>query len=655
MPLTQETSAAGLWSPRPAEIPPYSNGLPGRLDPPVLVPPPEPPVELLPPHASLPSYRPPLLFEVAWEVCNQIGGIYQVLRSKVPAMGKAWGDRYCLVGPDNGDTAQVEFEEQAPDAAMRAVLARLEAEGIPARYGRWLVTGRPKVILIDPRLPRDRIDALKYALWADHRLASPWHDPLADGVVAFAHGVRELFRALAEFYPSRPIVGHFHEWMGGLAIPQIRRLDLPVGLVFTTHATLLGRYLAPNRDQLYAELPGIDPAAEADRFRIREPHEMERACAHGAHVFTTVSSVTAEECRYLLGRQPDLILPNGLNIQRFDAKHWLQSMHAEGKEQINRFVRSHFFPHYSFDLDRTLYFFTAGRYEPHNKGFDLCLEAMARLNAEIKAAGMPITVVFFVVTQRPGVSISSACLRSRGVASELYDTCAAITRQVGARFFDHVTTGHMPQMSDLVDEYWMMRLRRTLHAWRRPGLPPVTTHDIEGAEHDPILAQIRGLWLDNSPEQPVKVIYHPEFISPANPLWKMDYEQFVRGCHLGVFPSAYEPWGYTPLECIAHGIPAVSSDLAGFGRWVQGHFADHDRWGAYVLQRRGRAFHESAADLTELLLGYCRLDRRARIAQRNAANDHAEHFDWGQLSAAYGQAHQRAMAAVIPAAELALA
>ena len=608
------------------------------------------PVEPTPPHATLSRYRPPLLFEVAWEACNQIGGIYQVLRSKVPAMNSRWGDRYFLVGPENDHTAAVEFEPQTPGPLIAGALRMLEAEGIHARYGRWLISGRPRIILLDPRLPPGRLGLEKYFLWADHGLEIP-DDPLIDAVAGFAHGVYRLLDALATQHPSQPIIAHCHEWMGGLAIPKLRRAGVPVATVFTTHATILGRYVAPHRDRFYDDLPHLDPAAEAERYQVAPIHAVERACAHGAHVFTTVSEVTGEECRHLLGRAPDVILPNGLNIERYDVKHRFQTHHVEAKAGIHRFVRSHFFPYYPFDLDKTLYFFTAGRFEPRNKGFNLCLEAMARLNAEIKAAGLDVTVVFFVITQRGGAHINGQCLRSRGIIRELQDTCDAITRQVGERLFDHVTAGKSPQLDDLVDEYWRLRLKRTLHAWRRTGRPPVCTHDLDDAGGDPVLSHIRGLWLDNAPDQAVKVVYHPEFLTVANPIWKLDYDEFVRGCHLGVFPSAYEPWGYTPLECLAHGVPAITSDLAGFGRFVQTHCADHDDWGAYVVRRLGRSFDESAAELAARLLAFCRLDRRGRVALRNAANDNADAFDWPRLIEAYDEAHMRARVALTVAVD----
>jgi glycogen(starch) synthase len=152
------------------------------------------------------------------------------------------------------------------------------------------------------------------------------------------------------------------------------------------------------------------------------------------------------------------------------------------------------------------------------------------------------------------------------------------------------------------------------------------------------------LGLLNREEDPVKVVYHPDFISPHNRLWGIEYDQFVRGCHLGIFPSVYEPWGYTPLECAAMGVPAVTSDLAGFGKYVRENYQDSDKFGMLVLRRRGRGYHDSAADLTRYLLDFCRLERRDRIALRNEVDRKSWDFDWARLGKAYHTAHDLALA-----------
>jgi glycogen(starch) synthase len=595
----------------------------------------------------------PMLFEVAWEVCNQVGGIYQVLRSKAPLMVQRWADRYCLIGPYEAKAAAVEFEEVKPPAWIAKVIATLKEQGLTVRYGRWMVPGRPRVMLIEHWQGHERLNEAKYRYWDHHRIELPSQDGLIDPVVTFADATTRLLQALAEHRTAyakqnwsnaaAPIVAHFHEWMGGLAIPEVRRRNLPVSIVFTTHATILGRYIASSRDNFYDILQYLDDGAEAKRFNITAQHAIERACAHGSHVFTTVSSITAEECACLLGRPIDVVLPNGLTIGLYNAGHDQQRLHGEYKEQLHRFTMGHFFPSYSFDLDRTLYFFSSGRYEPRNKGFDLCLESMARLNAELKSANLGKTVVFFLVSRRPTRSINPLAMEKRGVLNELSEVCQKITEGVGQRLFARAAAGGRLHLDDLIDEYWMLRYRRAQTALKQHCLPMAVTHILEDDQHDPVLNQIRHLGLINHEHDPVKVVYSPDFITPTNRLWGIEYDQFVRGCHLGLFPSAYEPWGYTPLECAAMGVPSVSSDLAGFGRYVLETDPGSESHGLAVLKRRGRSFQDAAHDLTQHMLRFCRQERRDRIALRNEVDRRSWEFDWSRLGRAYHAAHDLAL------------
>ena len=215
---------------------------------------------------------------------------------------------------------------------------------------------------------------------------------------------------------------------------------------------------------------------------------------------------------------------------------------------------------------------------------------------------------------------------------------------MGERLFRSSAAGARPRLDDLVDEYWRLRHRRLRHAFSSDAPPLLCTHVLDHPERDPVLAHLSHLGLRNGHDDPVKVVYHPEFISPVNPLWGMDYEQFVRGCHLGIFPSSYEPWGYTPLESLAMGVPAITSDLAGFGRYVAEAFPDHDEWALQVLPRRGHGFHDAAAELAERVLAFCQLDDTARVALGNEAQIHSHAFDWRHLSHAYHEAHELALA-----------
>lgn len=590
------------------------------------------------------------LVEIAWEVCNQVGGIYTVIRSKVPSIVDKWNDSYLLLGPYFHGKASGEFEPVSkiqPDDLVGKVVMKMRDQGFEVHYGHWLVSGRPKVVLFNPFNAFPRLGEIKYLLWADHNISTPDGDDLLNQVLAFGYLAKTFLQQLVEeraFY-QRMIV-HCHEWMAGTIIPDIRKNNLPITTVFTTHATLLGRYLAMNDYEFYEHLDFYNSEEEANHFNIEPSVRIERASAHGAHVLSTVSDVTARECASLLGRKPDIILPNGLNIERFTALHEFQNLHLQYKEMIHEFVMGHFFQSYSFDLDKTLYFFTSGRYEYKNKGYDLTLEALARLNWKMREAGMDTTVVMFFITKQPYSTINPNVLQSRAVMEEIRETCEAIEKQIGNRLFCSAaesSDGKLPNLNDFVDEYWKLRLRRTLLSWKSSELPIVVTHNLYHDDKDEILNFLRAANLVNNAHDRVKMVYHPDFISPTNPLFGMEYGQFVRGCHLGIFPSYYEPWGYTPLECMASGVPAVTSDLSGFGDYVMKYIDNPEAKGIYVVNRSHKSFYDSAEQLANMLFSFVQLNRRDRISQRNQVETSSEHFDWQNLTRYYDKAYQMAL------------
>ena len=585
-----------------------------------------------------------VLCEVAWEVCQQLGGINTVVRSKAPAMVEKWGRHYCLIGPYNAQSSPAEFEETPPAGPFGRTVKAMREAGYNVYFGRWLVNGHPNVVLLDLSCAMPRLAEIKYAIWEKEGVDFRFSNALLDQVLAFGYLVEMFFRLLcAEPQAGRPVVAQFHEWMASTCIPALRRSKLPVATVFTTHATLLGRYLAMSESNYYDRIPHTDWREAARRFNIEAEVTLERAAAQQAHVLTTVSEVTGYECEHLLGRPPDVLLPNGLSIERFVVLHEFHNLHRMYKERIHEFVMGHFFPSYTFNLDRTLYFVTSGRYEYTNKGFDLTIEAMARLNQRLKEAGTDRTIVFFLITRAACNSINPDVLRTRALMDEIRRDCEAIQKQVGERFFSAVTRGEWPHLEALMDDYWRLRLRRDLQAWKSTGLPSVVTHKLTHEADDAILNHIRRCQLSNRPEDPVKVVYHPDFIAPSQPLFLMDYDQMVRGCHLGLFPSLYEPWGYAPLECVILGIPTITSDLSGFGTYVMRHIPDHEERGITVLRRRHVPFGQAVDALADTAFRFALQERRERIAQRNRVEAISEQFDWTNLGAHYHEAHELAL------------
>lgn len=586
-----------------------------------------------------------LLIEVAWEVCNQVGGIYTVIRSKAPAMIQNHGTNFCLIGPYLNKNIQAELEplDDAADVFGQAA-AVLKKKGYDVIYAEWLVTGKPRVVLLNPNVIEAKLlNVVKYLLWKNHAISFPADVALINQVVAFAYLTKLFLDELVKLTTDKKIIAHFHEWMAGLPILDIKKERMPVKTVFTTHATQLGRHLAINSPLFYAHLPFFDRQEEAKRFGVETEEAIEYACAQKSDVFTTVSDVTARECKHLLKRTPEAILPNGLNIQRFEVSHEFQNLHSIYKDQIHRFVMGHFFQSYSFNLDKTIYLFTSGRYEFKNKGFDLTLEALTHLNEQLKRDQVDVTVVMFFVTKRDYKFIKPEVLQSRAMMEEIRQTCEAIEGQISKRLFYASTTSQdsrLPELNDFVDEYWKLRYRRTVQSWKSHKLPPIITHELPDEENDEIISFLTRRNLLNKAEDKVKVVYHPDFINSTSPLFGMDYNQFVRGCHLGVFPSYYEPWGYTPLECMANGVPSVTSDLSGFGDYLLKKFPDHEKHGMYVVERGKRTYDWSAKQLAGFLYQFLTQDRKDRITQRNDVESYSSSFDWANLISHYEEAYQ---------------
>lgn len=584
-----------------------------------------------------------LLLEIAWEVCNQVGGIYTVIRSKVPAMVEKWDDNYVLLGPYFPQKAAAEYEPitDPDETEIGQTVRKMRQMGYDVEYGYWLVTGRPRVVMFNVQSLAGQIDALKAGLWERHQIPTLNVEELVNQTLLFGEMVRVFITLLAADHARRvDLVAHFHEWMAASGLPDLRRDNVRVATTFTTHATMLGRYLAQNESGFYQKLATFNWQKEAKHYGIEAQATVERLAALQCHVFTTVSDVTARECEVFLGRNPDLVLPNGLNVTRFAAAHEFQNLHVRFKERIHEFVMGHFFQNYSFDLDKTLYFFTSGRFEFTNKGYDLTLEALARLNWRMREANMDTTVVMFMVTKQPYRSINPEVLHTRALLDEIRETSQAIEKQVGDRLFLASASGqetNLPDLNKFVDEYWRLRLRRTIQSWRTKQLPRFVTHDL--LQEDDMTRFIRQANLVNNEYDRVKIVYHPDFIASTNPLFGLDYSQFVRGCHLGVFPSYYEPWGYTPLECVVRGIPTVTSDQSGFGDFIMQIMRDYENRGIYVVNRKTQTFDEAANQLADILFRFVRMNMRDRIQQRNRVESIAEVFDWTNLRSYYDTAH----------------
>ncbi|KAI9857032.1 MAG: glycogen synthase isoform 1 [Trichoglossum hirsutum] len=593
------------------------------------------------------------LFECSTEVANRVGGIYSVLKSKAPITTAEYGDRYCLIGPLNRNSAAVEVEALTPTyPALAETITSMESRGIELVYGRWLIEGAPRVLLIDTKTGYRFLDEWKGDLWNSAGIPVPPGDEETNEAVVFGYLVAWFLGEYVAHEKSRAVVAHFHEWLAGVALPLTKKRRIDVTTIFTTHATLLGRYLCAGSVDFYNNLQYFDVDAEAGKRGIYHRYCIERAAAHAADVFTTVSHITAYESEHLLKRKPDGVLPNGLNVVKFSAMHEFQNLHQQSKEKINDFVRGHFYGHNDFEPENTLYFFTAGRYEYRNKGVDMFIESLARLNHRLKVSGSKMTVVAFVIMPAQTSSLTVEALKGQAVIKSLRDTVTHIERAFGKRLFERSLAWHegenLPDEKDLISGADRIMLRRRLFAMKRLTLPPIVTHNMTNDSDDPILNQIRRVQLFNHPSDRVKIVFHPEFLNSANPVLPMDYDEFVRGTHLGVFSSYYEPWGYTPAECTVMGVPSITTNLSGFGCYMEELIENASDYGIYIVDRRTKGVDDSVNQLTDFMYDFTTKSRRQRINQRNRVERLSDLLDWKRMGMEYVKARQLALRRAYP-------
>lgn len=522
------------------------------------------------------------LFEISWEVCNKVGGIHTVLSSKARTAIERLGDDYVLVGPQLlGGTATVPFDEEP---GFHEFTEACRAIGIPVRVGRWRIPGRPRTLLVGFSGLYGQKDGILAGLWEQHQVDSIAGDWDYIEPVLFATAAAMVIEKWWEEYLApfhRRAVVQAHEWMTGASLLYLRSRIPSIGTVFTTHATMLGRALASLGTLPQHGLGGKTPEDLARDHGVRAKHSLESACARTADVFTTVSHITSDEAELLLGRRPDVVLPNGIDLDVVD-------LLAEGDRNATRLDLARV-AHALLgeDVGDAMFVGLAGRYEFHNKGIELLLDAMAAMNA---SPGRRM-VAFLLVPAG-----------NSGLRSELHD------RLEGA-----------------------------------PAKGPVglCTHNLFDEDNDPVHRHCRKIGLDNRPGSRMKVVQVPIYLRPDDGLFHREYEAVLAALDLGAYPSFYEPWGYTPQEALATGVPTITTDLAGFGRWAmeEGLGAED---GITVIPRERVPYAEvvtAVADCLERQLA----SKADRAAMRERCRAAAGRTAWRDLFAHYEAAYAKAM------------
>ncbi len=577
-----------------------------------------------------------IVFEASWEVTNKCGGIYTVITSKINLM-QAHYDHYTLIGP-LFDALPRDFMQMSPPEPVQRAFSRLAQKGIRCAYGRWDVAGKPNVILVDARSLRSQLNTIKTQLWLDYKVESLSASEDFNEPLLWSWGVGMLLEELAKEFPKKKIIAHLHEWLSGFALLYIKKNNVPVATVFTTHATMLGRAIASRGKEYFKNLPNLNPEVEARKVGVLEKFTTEKACALTADVFTTVSKTTATEAEIIFGRKPDLT-PNGLALDMFPTFEEASYNHRMNKAKLQEFVMGHFFPYQSFDLSNTLFYYTSGRYEFENKGLDITIDALGRLNQQFKEEGSKKTIVMFFFIAMGGVLPKRELLENKshleGLTSDVEDKEDYFLQ----RIILQVMMGDKIPV-EIVSQGFLEELRRKFRYIRRQGNPPLVTHGVD-EEHDAIVTNCKRVGLQNREEDRIKIVFLPTYLYGQDGLLNMEYYEAVSGCHLGIFPSYYEPWGYTPLESIALGVPAITSNTAGFGQHMENKPLGK-RKGLYIIDRT--VSREKEVDqLYGVLSLFAAHDLSARVACKMNAQALSTYADWRQLIRYYICAHNKAL------------
>lgn len=515
------------------------------------------------------------LFEVSWEVCNKVGGIHTVITTKLPYVQKEFGDNYYAIGPFiPGFTPQNFTEKAAPDN-LQSVFDEAHSRGVELHFGLWETghTKQTQVILVDFSNMMPQASFFKAKYWEDYGLDSLGSDffdfdqPL---LWSTAIGIFTEIFADKNLQKNDKIALHAHEWMSAGSILYLKHHKVSperILTIFTTHATALGRALTSRNIYHENQLSISNPDTEARNVGVLAKHLMEKIAGNQADHFTTVSEVTAQECQRLLGVKP-VVVENGLDLINFPNFEELIIQKSQSRHILNDYLFAYFAPFYPINLNKVSIHFTMGRYEFHNKGYDLHLEALAELNQKLKSENSEKTLVniFMVpgdyIALRPEMANQIAIMRQILLEMEQDLHHGNTTPQ---QYFYGIKY-HQKNSGITLTEKIEERIENLITYLPKDSLPPLSPFEMRHNEWDEIMNKAKSLKLTNNQDDRVKIIFLPVYLNGFDGILNLPLYNLIVGCDLGVFASAYEPWGYTPMESLVMGVPAITSTLSGFGQ-----------------------------------------------------------------------------------------
>lgn len=518
-----------------------------------------------------------LLTETSWEVCNKIGGIYTVLSTKARVLKEAYGDKLVFIGPDvwTSDNPSPVFIERKTLLKQASSRLRLPWD-ISIRVGRWNIPGSPVVVLVKFDGVYSHLDPIYGDMWEHFKVDSLHsYGDYAEGC-AFAVASAIVTMALADHLKVARgnVVAHFNEWTTAMGLLYLKLNSPQTATVFTTHATSIGRSICGNGKPLYDYFTGYNGDQMAAELNMQSKHSLEKAAAHQADCFTAVSEITARECGQLLEIRPQVVTPNGFEPDFVPGAASYAALRAKGRArliEVASILRGRKF------ADDVFMVATSGRNEYRNKGLDLFIDSMAQLDDD-KPAG---DVLAFILTP------------------------AWVKEPSGALIVDMADGGRVQPTPDFI------------------------THRLNNEDSDMVFGRLRDLEAQGRFHGKVHVIYVPVYLDGHDGIVDISYYDLLPAFDMSVFPSYYEPWGYTPLESVAFGVPTVTTDKAGFGQWVSATFnGSLLHTGVDVVARTDSNYQLAAHAIAATVARYQALPLSGKEEARAAARATAARANW---------------------------
>ncbi|MBO6216764.1 MAG: glycogen/starch synthase [Prevotella sp.] len=543
---------------------------------------------------------PDYVFESSWEVCNKVGGIYTVLSTRAKTLQEKLPDHIIFIGPDCWKEKESPyFVTDKHLTAKKSLGAWIDyakkEQGIMMKVGRWNVPGKPIAILVDFNQYFERKDEIYGHLWEDYKVDSLHAYGDYDEASMFSYAAAKVVESYYQFFglDEKKVVYQANEWMTGLGMLYLKKYVPGIATIFTTHATSIGRSIAGNNKPLYDYLFAYNGDQMAQELNMESKHSIEKQSAHYADCFTTVSEITANECKELLDKPVDVVLPNGFENNFVPKGAQFSKKRKAARKRLLEVANALLGT--SLD-DETLIVSTSGRYEFRNKGIDVYIEALNRL---LRDRELTKTVVAFI--EVPGwVGDPRQDLQERLALNMPFDT---------------------------------------------PLEVPMITHWLHNMSHDNVLNMLKYYNMWNQKEDKVKLIFLPCYLTGNDGIFNMTYYDLVLGNDLCIYPSYYEPWGYTPLEAIAFKVPCITTDLAGFGLWansVKGGYSELTD-GVKVIHRTDYNYSEVADAIKDTIADFSNMSPADVKKCRTAAENLSKKALWSEFIKYYEEAYDCAL------------